>query len=180
MRGAAAFAGIPLAGGLLAGLAIWLAAPAAEAALQYTLPVSYQRLTFDGQQVQGAFVPLIWVQSPRRPLGLEIDAGYGYLGGPSGGFSLISGRLALNLGLPLEGVMPFVGVEGYGGYALSRPTGITGHPYGLAPRMGIKLDLGLVEADLHASYGPIWGLSGPQGELNAERIDLGGRLRFVL
>lgn len=168
------------AGLAFASLAVVLTAPAADAALQYTLPVSYQRLTFDGARAQGIFVPVVWLQSPRRPLGLEIDAGYGYLGGSSGGFSLLSGRLALHLGLPLAGVMPFVGVEGYGSYALSRPPGIEGHPYGLAPRVGIKLDWGLMEADFHASYGPAWGLSGPNGALDAERIDLGGRLRFVL
>ena len=168
------------AGLALAGLSTGVLPLPAEAALQYTLPLSYQRLTYDGQQTQGIFVPLIWLQSPRRPLGLEVDAGYGYLGGSAGGFSLVGGRVALNLGLPIEGVMPFVGVEGFGSYALSRPTGIAGNPYGLAPRVGIKLDLGLVEADLHASYGPVWGLSGPAGSVNAERIDLGGRVRFVL
>jgi hypothetical protein len=172
VRNAAFAAGLAIASGALA--------LPAEAALQYTLPVSYQRIDYDGQQTQGIFVPLLWLQSPRRPLGLEVDAGYGYLTGSSGGFSLVGGRLAINLGLPLEGVMPFVGIEGYGSYALSRPIGLEGNPYGVAPRVGIKLDLGLIEADLHASYGPVWGLSGPQGALNAERIDLGGRLRFVL
>lgn len=157
---------------LLGGLAL-----PAEAVLEYKVPLSYQRLSYDGKQSQGVFVPLIWLQSPRRPLGLEVDAGYGYL---SGGFSLIAGRAAIHLGLPLEGVMPFVGVEGYGAYALSRPPGIEGTPYGLAPRVGIKLDLGLVQADLHASYGPVWGLSGPSGPLTAERLDAGGRLSFAL
>ena len=175
MKRAAFAAGLAIAG-LIGGT---LALPA-EAALQYTLPVSYQRLTYDGQQAQGVFVPLLWLQSPRRPLGLEIDAGYGYLGGPSGGFSLIGGRLAVNLGIPLQGFFPFVGVEGHGSYAVSRPAGISGHPYGIAPRVGLKFDLGLVEADLHASYGPVWGLSGPTGPFDGERIDLGGRLRFVL
>ncbi|MNK98976.1 hypothetical protein D3C87_1193560 [compost metagenome] len=175
MKRAATAAGLAIAG-LIGGT---LALPA-DAALQYTLPLSYQRLTIDGQQAQGVFVPLIWLQSPRRPLGLELDAGYGYLGGSTGGFSLIGGRLAVNLGIPLEGIFPFVGVEGYGSYAVSRPTGIDGNPYGVAPRIGLKLDLGLIEADLHASYGPVWGLSGPLGALNGERIDLGGRLRFVL
>lgn len=164
----------------IAGLAGSMLARPADAALQYTLPLSYQRMTLDGQQTQGIFVPVIWLQSPRRPLGLEIDAGYGYLGGPSGGYSLLGGRLAVNLGLPIEGIMPFVGIEGYGNYALSRPAGVTGNPYGLAPRVGIKLDLGLVQADLHASYGPVWGLSGPTGPLDGERLDMGGRLRFVL
>lgn len=168
------------AGLAIAGLAGALLCPPAEAALQYTLPLSYQRLSFDGQEAKGIFVPLIWLQSPRRPLGLEVDAGYGYLGGPAGGFSLLGGRLALNLGLPFEGLMPFVGVEGYGSYAMSRPPGVSGHPHGIAPRIGLKLDLGLVEADLHASYGPVWGLHGPGGPLSAERLDLGGRLRFVL
>lgn len=175
MRQAARAIGLALAG-LIGGA---MAQPA-DAALQYTLPLSYQRLTVDGQQAQGVFVPLIWLQSPRRPLGLEVDAGYGYLGGSSGGYSLLGGRLAVNLGIPLEGFFPFVGLEGYGSYALSRPTGITGNPHGIAPRIGLKIDLGLVEADLHASYGPVWGLSGPQGALNGERLDLGGRLRFVL
>ncbi len=168
-----------------AGLAIALLAPLfqalpADAALRYALPLSYQRLTYDGERAQGVFVPLVWLQSPRRPLGLEVDAGYGYLAASSGGFSLLSGRLAVNLGLPLEVVMPFVGVEGYGSYALSRPTGITGNPFGIAPRVGLKLDLGLIQADLHASYGPAWGLSGPSGALEASRLDLGGRLNFVL
>lgn len=164
---------------VMAGLAIAFHAHPAEAVLQYTLPLSYQRITYGTQRVQGIFVPLIWLQSPRRPLGLELDAGYGYLGGPTGGLSLVSGRLSVHLGLPLDFVMPFVGVEGYGSYALSRPVGISGHPYGAAPRVGVKVDLGSVEADLHASYGPVWGLSDANGPLSAERIDLGGRLRFV-
>lgn len=171
MRGAA----------VVAGLAIASQALPAEAALQYTLPLSYQRLTFDGQQVQGVFVPLIWLQSPRQPLALELDAGYGYLGGAAvGGFSLVTSRLSLHLQAPLGGFMPFVGVEGHASYALSHPAGTSGNPYGVAPRIGIKFDLGIVEADLHASYGPVWGLSGPAGAVPAERLDAGGRLRFVL
>lgn len=164
----------------LAGLAGVLLARPAEAALQYTLPLSYQRMTLDGQETQGVFVPMIWLQSPRRPLSLEIDAGYGYLGSGQGGYSLIGGRIGLNLGIPFEGFYPFVGVEGYGNYAVSRPQGTSGNPYGLAPRVGIKMDFGLFEADLHASYGPVWGLSGPMGPMDGERLDMGGRLRFIL
>lgn len=158
-----------------------LASPA-RAELRYTLPLGYRSLALtsgsESLEARGAFVPLIWFGGPTRFFSLRFEAGGAYLkDGKGETYTYGVGQASANFELPLGPFTPYAGVVGHYAFPFQQPSYVTGNPYGYMPQVGIAMDLGLAEMDLHMAQGPVYGLSQSPGTPYAGTLtEIGGRV----
>lgn len=167
------------------GLVAWAASPA-RAALDFTLPGSYRSLSLSVPGaaplvVKGAMIPLLWFGGPTRFFRLRLEAGGAYQTDSLGGtYTSAVAQGVLTFELPLGVVTPYAGVVGHAAYVFQQPSYVAGNPYGVMPEVGLLLNLGFIDLDLHAAQGPVWGLQRPgDGPYQATLTDFGGRLAFT-
>lgn len=165
------------------GLVAVAATPAR--ALDFTLPGSYRALSLEAPGatpvvIKGAMVPVMWFGGPTKLFRLRFEAGGAYQTDSLGGsYSSVVGQALLSFELPLGPLIPYVGGVGHAAYTISSPSYVRGNPYGVMPQVGVLLDLGILELDVHAAQGPVWGLTGASGApYAASVIDVGGRVAF--
>lgn len=168
------------------GMLALVIAPPASAELAFTLPGGYRSFALTSgattHQAKGAFVPVVWFGGPAKFFRARFELGGAYLTDERGApYSYAVGQGAANFGLPLGPLTPYLGVLGHVAYPFEQPADVTGFPYGLMPQVGVGLDLGFAQLDLHAGQGPVWGLSRPQsGAYVTTLTEIGGRLTFGL
>lgn len=165
-------------------LALAIAAPA-QASWDYTLPGGYRSLVLKAPnsapiEARGAYVPVLWFGGPTRFFTLRVEGGGLYQTDAQGGvYSYALGQAIMNFELPLGPITPYLGVVGHVAYPFQQPGYVSGSPYGVMPQAGLGVDLGILELDLHAAQGPVWGLSRSNGvPYEAMSTELGGRASF--
>ncbi|MGE5707527.1 MAG: hypothetical protein ACM3YO_04270 [Bacteroidota bacterium] len=152
------------------------------AATEASIPLSYQSLTFTQGSAttvaKGLGLPVLWFSGAGKRVNLESGLGYANLQAPGAQGHYGTAETDLVFHFDLGPLTPRLGVHN-SLWAPIRPlSGLDTWMVGLAPTVGLGLDLGALLLEAHVSHGPIWSVE-QQWPYRADLTRVEGRVTFA-
>lgn len=164
---------------LFLALSLSIFALPAQAATELSFPLGYETFMYSSQgenrKASGLSMPLFWFAGNGQHLTLDSNLGYLYLQTPAEKGHFFNFENDLSFRLPVGFVTPSIGLHGSLWAPIQAPQGL-GWMGGVAPMVGLMVDLGLFILEAKASQGPMWGLNGSPSKADLTRVE--GRITF--